>query len=194
MHNFQDLNILHRMHNFPDSNILRRMWANFSVRKFSRLEYFVEHHLIKRSNGVQWLWWLQWAKEQCHWLGHSSKPTKQGDGRAWRRGRGGAEKMGRWPGYSTRPKSSKESWPEALAEQARSLGQKHWPSKQGVSARSSGRASKESWLEALAKQARSLNRIHWLSNEQELRFGSFLFWIFSSYQVKIQQYVGTRTQ
>ncbi len=66
--------------------------------------------------------------------------------------------------------------------------------KQGVSAVSIGQASKESWPEALAEQARSLDRIHWLSNEQELGFGSFLFRIFSSYQVKIQQYVGTRTQ
>jgi hypothetical protein len=82
--------------------------------------------------------------------------------------------------------AGKKSWLEALAEQARSLGQKHWPSKQGVSARSIGGAGKESRLEALAKQARSLNRIHWLSNEQELGFGSFLFWIFTSYQVKIQ--------
>jgi hypothetical protein len=104
--------------------------------------------------------------------------------------------------------------------QARSLGRKHWPSKQGVSAGSIGRASKESWPEALAEQARSLDWIHQLSNEQvktrwdygrvngrcvpyhfwtnktqqELGFGSFLFRIFSSYQVKIQQYVGTRTQ
>ncbi len=90
--------------------------------------------------------------------------------------------------------AGKESWLEALAKQARSLGQKHWPSKQGVSARSIGQAGKESRLEALAKQARSLDRIHWLSNEQELGFGSFLSRIFSSYQVKIQQYVGTRTQ
>jgi hypothetical protein len=66
--------------------------------------------------------------------------------------------------------------------------------KQGVSAGSIGRASKESWPEALAKQARSLDWIHRLSNEQELGFRSFLFWIFSSYQVKIQQYVSTRTQ
>jgi hypothetical protein len=64
--------------------------------------------------------------------------------------------------------------------------------KQGVSAGSIGRASKESWLEALAEQARSLDRIHWLSNEQEIGFGSFLFRIFLSYQVEIQQYVGTR--
>jgi hypothetical protein len=41
-------------------------------------------------------------------------------------------------------RASKESWLEALAEQARSLGRKHWPSKQGVLARSIGRASKES--------------------------------------------------
>jgi hypothetical protein len=81
-----------------------------------------------------------------------------------------------------------------LAEQARSLGRKHWLSKQGVLAGSIGRASKEFRLEALAEQARSLDRIHWLSNEQELGFGSFLFQIFSSYQVKIQQYVGTRMQ
>jgi hypothetical protein len=66
--------------------------------------------------------------------------------------------------------------------------------KQGFSAGSIGQASKESRLEALAEQARSLNRIHRLSNEQELGFGSFLFWIFLSYQVKIQQYVGTRMQ
>jgi hypothetical protein len=66
--------------------------------------------------------------------------------------------------------------------------------KQGVSAGSIGRASKESRPEALAEQARSLNWIHQLSNQQELGFGSFLFRIFSSYQVKIQQYVGTRTQ
>jgi hypothetical protein len=66
--------------------------------------------------------------------------------------------------------------------------------KQGVSAGSIGGASKESQLEALAEQARSLDRIHRLSNEQELGFGSFLFQVFLSYQVKIQQYVGTRTQ
>jgi hypothetical protein len=90
--------------------------------------------------------------------------------------------------------ASKESWSEALAEQARSLGQKHWPSRQGVSARSIGGAGKKSWLEALAEQARSLNRIHWLSNQQELWFRSFLFRIFLSYQVKIQQYVGIRMQ
>jgi hypothetical protein len=66
--------------------------------------------------------------------------------------------------------------------------------KQGVLAESISQASKESWLEALAKQARSLDLIYRLSNEQELGFGSFLFWIFSSYQVKIQQYVGTRMQ
>ncbi len=41
---------------------------------------------------------------------------------------------------------SKESWPEALAEQARSLGLEHWLSKQGVLA---GR---------LAEQARSLDQ------------------------------------
>jgi hypothetical protein len=86
------------------------------------------------------------------------------------------------------------SRPEAFVEQARSLSQKHWPSKQGVSARSIGRASKESWLEALAEQARSLDWIHRLSNEQDLGFRSFLFQIFLSYQVKIQQYVGTRMQ
>jgi hypothetical protein len=104
--------------------------------------------------------------------------------------------------------------------QARSLGRKHWPSKQEVLAGSIGQASKESWPKSLAEQAKSLDRIHWLSKEQvktgwdygranercvpyhfwtnktqqELGFGSFLFWIFSSYQVKIQQYVGTRTQ
>jgi hypothetical protein len=66
--------------------------------------------------------------------------------------------------------------------------------KQGVLTGSIGQASKESWLEALAKQARSLDWIHRLSNEQELGFGSFLFQIFSCYQVKIQQYGGTRTQ
>jgi hypothetical protein len=66
--------------------------------------------------------------------------------------------------------------------------------KHGVLARSIGQASKESRPEALVEQARSLNRIHWLSNEQKLGFGSFLFWIFLSYQVKIQQYVGTRMQ
>jgi hypothetical protein len=70
----------------------------------------------------------------------------------------------------------------------------HWLSKQGVSAGSIGRASKESWPEALAEQARSLAQIHRLSNEQRLGFRSFLFRIFLSYQVKIQQYVGTRTQ
>jgi hypothetical protein len=90
--------------------------------------------------------------------------------------------------------------------------------KQGDSAGSIGRASKESRPEALAEQARSLDQIHWLNNEkvktgwdygranercipnhfwsnktqQELGFGSFLFWIFLSYQVKIQQYVCTR--
>ncbi len=58
-------------------------------------------------------------------------------------------------------RASKESWPKALAEQARSLGQKHWPSKQGVLARSIGQAGKESQLEALVEQARSLNLIHW---------------------------------
>jgi hypothetical protein len=104
-----------------------------------------------------------------------------------------------WPsrqGVSARSisRAGKESWPEALAKQARSLGQKYWPSRQGVLARSIGRAGKESRLEALAKQARSFDRIHHLSNEQELGFGSFLFRIFSSYQVKIQQYVGTRMQ
>ena len=78
--------------------------------------------------------------------------------------------------------------------QARSLSRKHWPSKQGVLAGSTGRASKESWPEALAEQARSLDQIHRLSNEQELGLGSFLFQIFLSYQVKIQQYVGTRMQ
>ena len=66
--------------------------------------------------------------------------------------------------------------------------------KQGVLARSIGQASTESRPEALAEQAMSLDRIHRLSNEQELGFGSFLFWIFLSYQVKIQQYVGTRMQ
>jgi hypothetical protein len=92
--------------------------------------------------------------------------------------------------------------------------------KQGVSAGSIGQASKESRPEALAEQAWSLDQIHRLSNEQvktgwdygqangrcvpyhfwtneteqELGFGSFLFRIFSSYQVKIQQYVGTRMQ
>ncbi len=87
--------------------------------------------MITRSNGVQWLWWLRRAKEQCCGLGYSSKLTKQGDGRAWRKGHGGAGKKGRWPGYSTRPKSSKESWPEALAKQARSLGRKiGWASKE----------------------------------------------------------------
>ncbi len=95
----------------------------------------VEHHLMTRSSGVRWSWWLRWAKEQCRGSGYSSKPTKQGNGRAWRKGCGGAAKKGRWPGYSTRPTSSKESWPEALAEQARSLGLEHWPSKQGVSTR-----------------------------------------------------------
>ncbi len=44
----------------------------------------------------------------------------------------------------------------------------------------------------MAEQARSLDRIHRLSNEQELGFGSILFWIFSSYQVKIQQYGGIK--
>ncbi len=95
----------------------------------------VEHHLITRSSGVRWSWWLRWAKEQCHGSGYSSKPTKQGNGCAQHKGCSGARKKGRWPGYSTRPKSSKESWPEALAEQARSLGLEHWSSKQGVSTR-----------------------------------------------------------
>ncbi len=36
--------------------------------------------------------------------------------------------------------------------QARSLGRKHWPSKQGVSARSIGQASKESRLDSLVEQ------------------------------------------
>ncbi len=37
--------------------------------------------------------------------------------------------------------------------------------------------------------------IFWTNEtQQELGFGSILFWIFSSYQVKIQQYVGTRMQ
>jgi hypothetical protein len=49
--------------------------------------------------------------------------------------------------------------------QARILGQKHWPSKQGVSAGIIGRASKESWPEALAKQARSLGWKHWPSKQ-----------------------------
>ncbi len=109
------------------------MQANFSVGKFSRLEYFPEHHLITTSNGVQWSWWLQQAKEQCRGSVYSSKPTRQGNKRAWCKGRGGARKKGRWPGYSMRPKSSKESRPEALAEQARSLGWMHWLSKQRVS-------------------------------------------------------------
>jgi hypothetical protein len=43
-------------------------------------------------------------------------------------------------------RASKESWPEALAEQARSLGWKHWLSKQRVLA---GR---------LAEQAKSLDQ------------------------------------
>ncbi len=47
-----------------------------------------------------------------------------GNRRTQRKGCGGAGKKGRGPGYSTRPKSSKESWPEALAEQAKSLGRK----------------------------------------------------------------------
>ncbi len=88
-----------------------------------RKQICIEHHLITRSSGVQWLWWLRQAKEQCRRLDYSSKPTKQGNGRARRKGCGGATKKGRWPGYSTRPKSSKESWPE------------DWPSKQGVSTR-----------------------------------------------------------
>jgi hypothetical protein len=50
--------------------------------------------------------------------------------------------------------------------QARSLGRKHWPSKQGVSARSIGRASKESRPEALAEQARSLGWKHWPSKQR----------------------------
>jgi hypothetical protein len=50
MHNFQDSNILHRTHTFQDSNILHQMQVNFSVGKFSRLEYFPEHHLITRLN------------------------------------------------------------------------------------------------------------------------------------------------
>jgi hypothetical protein len=49
--------------------------------------------------------------------------------------------------------------------QARSLGRKHWPSKQGVLAGSIGQASKESRPEALAKQARSLGRKHWPSKQ-----------------------------
>ncbi len=36
--------------------------------------------------------------------------------------------------------------------QARSLGRKHWPSKQGVSTRSIGRASKDSHLDSLVEQ------------------------------------------
>jgi hypothetical protein len=48
--------------------------------------------------------------------------------------------------------ASKESWPEALAEQARSLGLEHWPSKQGVSAWSIGRASRESQLDSSFEQ------------------------------------------
>jgi hypothetical protein len=44
-----------------------------------------------------------------------------------------------------------------LAEQARSLSQKHWLSKQGILAWSIGQASKESWPGALAEQAGSLN-------------------------------------
>ncbi len=44
--------------------------------------------------------------------------------------------------------------------QARCLGRKHWPSKQGVSAGSIGQASKESWPIALAEQARSLGWKH----------------------------------
>jgi hypothetical protein len=38
---------------------------------------------------------LQRAKEQCLGLGYSSKPTKQGNGRAWSKGLGGAGKKGR---------------------------------------------------------------------------------------------------
>ncbi len=49
--------------------------------------------------------------------------------------------------------------------QARSLCPKHWPSKQGVSAGSIGRASKESQLEALVEQARSLDWKHWPSKQ-----------------------------
>ncbi len=60
--------------------------------------------------------------------------------------------------------------------------------KQGVLAKSIGRASKESWPGALAKQARSLGREYWPS-KQGVRVR-----IFSSYQVKIQQYVGTKMQ
>ncbi len=100
--------------------------------KYSKLGWFAEHHLITRLNGVQWSWWLRRAKEQCRGSGYSSKPTKEGDRRAQCKGRGGARKKGRWHGYSARPKSSKESRPEVLAKQARSLGRKHWPSKHGV--------------------------------------------------------------
>ncbi len=57
--------------------------------------------------------------------GYSSKPTKQGDSRTRRKGRSGAGKKGRWPGYTTRLKSSKESRPEAFAEQASSLDRIH---------------------------------------------------------------------
>ena len=48
--------------------------------------------------------------------------------------------------WATQVTQSKESWPEASAEQARSLGRKHWLIKQGVLA---GR---------LAEQARSLDQ------------------------------------
>ncbi len=148
---------------------------------FSRLEYFPEHHSITRLNGVRWLWWLWRAKEQCRGLAYSSKPTKQGDRCAWRKGCGGAGKKGRWSGYSTRPKSSKESWPEALAEQVRSLGRKHWPSNQGVLIGFIGWAMNKSRPDGTTDKLTDAAycTIFWTNEtQQELGFGSFLFRIF----------------
>ncbi len=111
------------------------------------------------------------AKEECGGLGYSSKPATDTL----------SARVAVVPGRRAADLGTLRD-----PNQARSLGRQHWPSKQGVSARSIGQASKESWPEALAEQARSLDRIHRLSNEQELGFGSFLFQIFSSYQVQIQ--------
>ena len=57
-----------------------------------------------------------------------SNRRQQGNGRDWHGGPGGAGGKGRRSGYSTRPKTSKESWSEALAAQERSLDRNHWPS------------------------------------------------------------------
>ncbi len=52
-----------------------------------------------------------------------------------RKGRGGAGKKGRWPGYSMRPKSSKESWPEDWLSKQGVLTREHWLSNEQVKTR-----------------------------------------------------------